>query len=80
MNIHRDPYVIGRLDSYFTPTIGHVDHALLLNTARLAAMDGGPDSAAKRANCARLRHDIDLLLDRRQALAAAERPRTKETA
>jgi hypothetical protein len=68
----RDPYVIGRLDSYWTPTIGHVDAALILLAALL-------DAPVKAATPERVRSDIDRLLDRRLRLAAAERPRTKET-
>lgn len=68
-----DLYVIGRLDSYWTPTIGHVDAALILLAALL-------DNPVKAATPERVRADIDRLLDRRAVLAARERPRTKEIA
>ncbi len=71
--MHRDPYVIGRLDSYWTPTIGHVDAALILLAGLL-------ETPVKAATPERVRCDIDRLLDRRNALADAERPRSKEAA
>ncbi len=69
----RDHYVIGRLDSYWTPTIGHVDAALIDLAAKL-----DPQVPVKASTPERVRADIDRLLDRRAVLAARERPRTKE--
>ncbi len=68
MNIHRDPYVIGRLDSYWTPAIGHVDACLILLAAKL-----DPSVPVIASTPERVRWDIDRLLDRRNDLAAAER-------
>lgn len=60
----RQPYVIGRLDSYFTPTIRHVDACLAL----LAASRNHPIPIATPE---RVRADIDALLDRRRTLMTA---------
>lgn len=57
----RDPYVVGRLASYWVPTVGHVDAELMLLSVRLASAHG--------REAERLQHDIDQLLDRRSSMA-----------
>lgn len=71
--MHRAPFVVGRLDTYWAPTIGHVDTHLILLSALL-------EHPVKAATPERVRADIDALLDRRAQLAAADRPRPKEAA
>ncbi len=63
----RDPYVIGRLGSYWAPTVAHVDTELMRLSVDLATANG---RAAER-----IQHDIDALLDARPLIAPA-----KETA
>lgn len=67
------PFVVGRLDTYWTPTIGHIDTHLILLAGLL-------EHPVKAATPQRVWADIDRLLDRRAELAAAERPRPKEAA
>lgn len=63
----RDQYVVGRLGSYMCPTVAAVDGHLrvLRGRLRLNRPIPGPIDAGINA---RLRDDIDRLLDRRREL------------
>jgi hypothetical protein len=58
----RRAYIIGRLGSYLTPTVEACDARLRL----LAAMFR--DAHLSEATAARIWHDIDLILERRNEL------------
>lgn len=57
----RDFYVIGRLGSYFVPTLPMLDAQLRLLTIRLT-------EATTTASRARVQHDLDELLERRHTM------------